>query len=245
MGLVLLLLVWQTAVDLGRIPERTLASPTQIIRSMASTWPQLMAATRVTAAESVAGFLIAIVAGVFIGIGLYVSSLMRRTLYPLLVAAQTIPLIAIAPLFMIWFGFDPLGKVVLVAVLGAFPVAVQTCRGLAAVPGFYEDVALTCGATRAWTLWHVRLRVAARQVFGGIRIAAAYVVGTAITAEYLGAINGLGIWLQAAFNSFRTPPIFAATIVAIALTGVLLGATSLAERILLGPDDGTEDDSAR
>ena len=152
-------------------------------------------------------------------------------------AAQTIPLITIAPLFMIWFGFEPLGKIVIVAVFGVFPVAVQTCRGMLAVPQFYEDVALTCGATRAWALWHVKLRVAARQVFGGLRISAAYVFGTAVTAEYLGAMNGLGIWLQAAFNSFRTPLIFSATIMVVALTALLLTIISLAERLLLGPDD--------
>ena len=118
-----------------------------------------------------------------------------------------------------------------------FPVAVQTCRGMLAVPQFYEDVALTCGATRAWALWHVKLRVAARQVFGGLRISAAYVFGTAVTAEYLGAMNGLGIWLQAAFNSFRTPLIFSATIMVVALTALLLTIISLAERLLLGPDD--------
>ena len=79
-------------------------------------------------------------------------------------------MITVAPLFMIWFGFEPLGKIVIVAVFGVFPIAVQTARGLTAVPQFYEDVALTCGATRAWALWHVKLRVAARQIFGGIRI---------------------------------------------------------------------------
>lgn len=232
-----LLAVWEAAVRLGGVSERVLASPSQIVASMVQTWPDLMVATAVTTAEALGGFAIAVVAGVLIGVGLYCSKTMHRAVYPLLVAAQTIPLITIAPLFMIWFGFEPVGKVVLVAVFGVFPVAVQTARGLDAVPRFYEDVALTCGATRSWTLVHVKLRVAARQIFGGIRISAAYVFGTAVTAEYLGAVNGLGIWLQAAFNSFRTPLIFAATVVVIALTALLLGVIALVERFALGPDD--------
>lgn len=232
-----LLVVWECSVRFGLVSERTLASPTQMVVSMVNTWPQLMAATAVTTYETVTGFLIAIVAGILIGIGMYRSVLMHRALYPLLVAAQTIPLIAIAPLFMLWFGFDSTGKIVLVAVLAVFPIAIQTCRGLFAVPQFYEDVALTCGATPRWTLWHVKLRVAGRQIFGGIRISAAYVCGTAVTAEYLGARNGLGIWLQAAFNSFRTPPIFAAALIIILETGVLLGLVSLAEYALLGADE--------
>ena len=232
-----LLIVWEIAVDAGHISQRVLASPRQIAASIIKTWPDLWEATAITTYEAITGFLIAAVAGVLIGIGLYVSKTLYRGIYPLLAAAQTIPLITIAPLFMIWFGFEPLGKIVIVAVFGVFPVAVQTCRGMLAVPQFYEDVALTCGATRAWALWHVKLRVAARQVFGGLRISAAYVFGTAVTAEYLGAMNGLGIWLQAAFNSFRTPLIFSATIMVVALTALLLTIISLAERLLLGPDD--------
>ena len=232
-----LLIVWEIAVDAGHISQRVLASPSQIAASIVKTWPDLWEATAITTYEAITGFLIAAVAGVLIGIGLYVSKTLYRGIYPLLAAAQTIPLIAIAPLVMIWFGFEPLGKIVIVAVFGVFPVAVQTCRGMLAVPQFYEDVALTCGATRAWALWHVKLRVAARQVFGGLRISAAYVFGTAVTAEYLGAMNGLGIWLQAAFNSFRTPLIFSATIMVVALTALLLTIISLAERLLLGPDD--------
>lgn len=232
-----LLIVWEIAVDAGHISQRVLASPSQIAASIVKTWPDLWEATAITTYEAIIGFLIAAVAGVLIGIGLYVSKTLYRGIYPLLAAAQTIPLITIAPLFMIWFGFEPLGKIVIVAVFGVFPIAVQTCRGMLAVPQFYEDVALTCGATRAWALWHVKLRVAARQVFGGLRISAAYVFGTAVTAEYLGAMNGLGIWLQAAFNSFRTPLIFSATIMVVALTALLLTIISLAERLLLGPDD--------
>ena len=232
-----LLIVWEIAVDAGHISQRVLASPSQIAASIVKTWPDLWEATAITTYEAITGFLIAAVAGVLIGIGLYVSKTLYRGIYPLLAAAQTIPLITIAPLFMIWFGFEPLGKIVIVAVFGVFPVAVQTCRGMLAVPQFYEDVALTCGATRAWALWHVKLRVSARQVFGGLRISAANVFGTAVTAEYLGAMNGLGIWLQAAFNSFRTPLIFSATIMVVALTALLLTIISLAERLLLGPDD--------
>ncbi|MBT1174781.1 ABC transporter permease [Bifidobacterium sp. LC6] len=235
-----LLAIWEVAVQAGHISERVLASPTQIVASMIDTWPDLMTAAAITTYEGVVGFSIAIVLGILIGIGLYISKTMYRAFYPLLAAAQTIPLITVAPLFMIWFGFEPLGKIVIVAVFAVFPIAVQTARGLTAVPGFYEDVALTCGATRTWTLLHVKLRVAARQIFGGVRIAAAYIFGTAATAEYLGAMNGLGIWLQAAFNSFRTPLIFSATVVVIAETAILLGLISLIEWIALG--NGKDED---
>ena len=112
------------------------------------------------------------------------------------------------------------------------------------MPQFYSDVALTCGATKTWTLWHVKLRVAARQIYGGIRVSAAYIFATAATAEYLGARKGLGIWLQAAYNSFRTPLIFSATLVIIVITGMLMCLVNLSERIILGPADADEDPDA-
>ncbi len=119
-----------------------------------------------TFTEGVAGFLIACLAGVLLGVGIHCSRTAYAALFPLLTAAQTLPLISIAPLFLIWFGFEPAGKIVIVAVFALFPIVVQTMRGLQAVPRFYDDVAMTCGASRAWTLFHVDLRVAARQIFG-------------------------------------------------------------------------------
>ena len=227
-AIVLLLAVWEAWVRIGHVPSTMIASPSEIAQATVETWPTLWPATQVT----------------LIGILLYCSRVANAALFPLLSAAQTMPLISIAPLFLIWFGFEISGKIVIVAVFGLFPIAVQTIRGLEAVPQFYSDVALTCGATRTWTLWHVKLRVAARQIYGGIRVSAAYIFATAATAEYLGARKGLGIWLQAAYNSFRTPLIFSATLVIIAITCVLMCLVNLSERMLLGPASDDEDPDA-
>lgn len=236
----IVLLVWELWVDFGDAPAAMISAPSEILAATIDTWPTLGPATGVTALEGCVGFAIAVASGVLLGIGLYSSRTANRAIFPLVYAAQTMPLITIAPLFLLWFGFEMSGKIAIVAIFGLFPIAVQTIRGLAGVPQFYEDVALTSGATRVWTLWHVKLRVAARQIFGGVRISAAYVFATAATAEYLGARAGLGIWLQSAYNSFRTPLIFSATLVIIALTGALMLAVNLAEYLLLG-DTKAED----
>lgn len=230
-SVLVLLIVWQAAVSLSGVSTRVMASPLQIANEFSASWQTVLApATLVTWLEGLAGFLLAIPLGIGLGILLYLSPFSSAMLTPFLVTLQTLPLIAVAPLFVIWFGFEPIGKVIMVLVLSFFPITVQTTRGLLAVPRFYEDVALTCGAGPLWTLFHVRLRVASRQILGGMHIAAVYVYGTAVTAEYLGARQGLGIVLQSAFNSFRTPLIFAATIIIIALTGGLVGLVSLLER---------------
>ncbi|WP_353335735.1 ABC transporter permease [Bifidobacterium psychraerophilum] len=238
--ILVLLALWEAFARFGGISPRTLPAPSAIASATIENWPELMQASAVTAYEGLVGFLIAIVIGILAGVCMYRWKTLRNSTYPLLAAAQTIPLITIAPLFVIWFGFEPRGKIVITAVFALFPIAIQTLRGMRSVPRFYADVALTCGATRFWTLWHVTLRVAARQIFTGLRVSAAYVFATAATAEYLGARNGLGIWLQAAFNSFRTPLIFSATLVIVVLTALLLAAISLCERLMIGPGEENE-----
>nr|WP_323804551.1 ABC transporter permease [Bifidobacterium pullorum] len=235
---------WQAWVTLGHVDPAIIAAPTDIIRAIAGTWGTLGAAAAVTGFEGTVGFLFAVALGVLVGVGLHCSKVFEAACYPLLAAAQTLPLISIAPLFLIWFGFEIPGKIVITAVFGLFPVAVQTVRGLDAVPRYFSDVALTCGASRAWTLWHVKLRVAARQIYGGVRVTAAYVFATASTAEYLGARQGMGIWLQAAYNSFSTPLVFAATVVIVLMTCALLLVVNLSERLLLGPAADEEDPDA-
>ncbi|OKY92498.1 MAG: ABC transporter permease [Bifidobacteriales bacterium 56_10] len=243
-AVVLLLAVWETWVRIGNVPSTMIAAPSEIAQATVETWSTLWPATQVTLIEGTIGFLFAVLFGILIGILLYCSRIANAALFPLLSAAQTMPLISIAPLFLIWFGFEISGKIVIVTVFGLFPIAVQTIRGLEAVPQFYSDVALTCGATKTWTLWHVKLRVAARQIYGGIRVSGAYIFATAATAEYLGARKGLGIWLQAAYNSFRTPLIFSATLVIIVITGILMCLVNLSERVLLGPTSDDEDPDA-
>lgn len=240
-AVVFLLLLWQFSCEYFKISENLIPTPISVIQETFESFPSMLPAILATTQEAVIGFGISIIVGILLGVLFHVVKLLKYALFPLLCAAQTMPLISIAPIFLIWFGVEISGKIVIVMIFSIFPIAVQTIRGLDAVPSFYTDVALTCGATHTWTLWHVKLRVAARQIFGGIRISAAYVFGTAATAEYLGARNGLGIWLQFAYNSFRTPPIFSATIVLIILTSILMLIIKTSERVLLGPVEDDED----
>lgn len=237
----IILVIWQLACQYSGISQNLIPTPTSIIEATFDALPTLLPAALVTTQETVIGFSLAIVIGVLLGVAFHVFKLVKSALFPLLCAAQTMPLISIAPIFLIWFGFELSGKIVIVMIFSMFPIAVQTIRGLDAVPSFYSDVALTCGASQTWTLWHVKLRIAARQIFGGIKISAAYTFGMAATAEYLGARNGLGIWLQFAYNSFRTPLIFSATIVIIALTAILMCIINTCENLLLGPASDDED----
>lgn len=229
--LVLLLSVWEICVDAGGISPKVLAAPSAVFRALVTYRSTLFTAASYTLVEGLCGFVLSVIAGLALGLCMHTWRTAQAALSPLISLLQMLPLITVAPLFVIWFGFEPLGKVIMVAVFSTFPIAVQTARGLNAVPRFYEEVALTSGAGRAWTLFHVKLRVAAGPLLGGMRIAATYVFATAATAEYLGAKSGLGISLLGAFNSFNTPLIFAATVLIIAMTGLLLLILSGIERL--------------
>ncbi len=138
-AVIVLLAVWETWVDLGHVSPTMISAPSEIFAATIETWNTLGPAAAITGYEGVVGFLFAVFFGIMIGIALYCSHTFNAAFYPLLAAAQTMPLISIAPLFLIWFGFEISGKIVIVAVFGLFPIAVQTVRGLEAVPQFYSE----------------------------------------------------------------------------------------------------------
>ncbi len=127
---VLLLVVWEAWVRLAHVPATMIPSPSEIAQATVETWPTLWPATRITLLEGSVGFLLAVMLGILIGILLYCSRIANAALFPLLSAAQTMPLISIAPLFLIWFGFEISGKIVIVAIFGLFP---SPCRRYAAL----------------------------------------------------------------------------------------------------------------
>ena len=133
-AVIVLLAVWETWVDLGHVSPTMISAPSEIFAATIETWNTLGPAAAITGYEGVVGFLFAVFFGIMIGIALYCSHTFNAAFYPLLAAAQTMPLISIAPLFLIWFGFEISGKIVIVAVFGLFPIAVQTVRRLEAVP---------------------------------------------------------------------------------------------------------------
>ena len=132
-AVIVLLAVWETWVDLGHVSPTMISAPSEIFAATIETWNTLGPAAAITGYEGVVGFLFAVFFGIMIGIALYCSHTFNAAFYPLLAAAQTMPLISIAPLFLIWFGFEISGKIVIVAVFGLFPIAVQTVRGSAPV----------------------------------------------------------------------------------------------------------------
>jgi len=234
--IIALLAIWQLYTQLGQVGQISplfLPSPTAIIAALVNNWPIIYDNTVQTMLETVLGILLATLFCLVMAILLDVSNWMRRAIYPLLVISQTIPMIALAPLLLLWIGPDIRSKLIVVIIYCFFPIAVACADGLASVEPELINLLRSMRATRWQILWMVRLPAAMPSFFSGLRIAATYSVVGAIFGEYVGAEKGLGIYMQRATNSFAISQVFAAIAVTAVLSLLLFGLVSLIERIAL------------
>ena len=235
-----LLALWELYVRAGLISALVLPTPTSVVRALVDNWDVIQVNTLQTLLETVLGLAASTLLGLVLAILLDVSSWMRRAIYPLLVTSQTIPIIALAPLLLIWFGFDLGPKVLVVALYCFFPIAVACADGLL---GTDPDLLRLMRSMRAsrWQMLHlVRLPGAMPAFFSGLRIAATYSVTGAIFGEYVGAYQGLGIYMETSANSHAIVLVFAAILVTAVLSLLLFGLVSLIEWIALPWYQGTK-----
>lgn len=230
-GLAAVVAAWQALHDLARLPDRVLPAPATILASAAARSSSLACAAWTTAAEGMAGMAVGIAAGMLLAFAASLWPRAARVAAPILVVSQTIPLIAVAPLMVIWMGFSMASKIVVVAVFTAFPVALALLRGLNLTPGALTDPLAVAGASRAWMMIHARLPWAHAHLFSGIRIAATYAFASAATAEFMGAKRGLGVFLLSAQASFRTDLVFAGAGTLVVMTLLLYGLVGAAEAL--------------
>ena len=228
-----LLALWELYVRAGQVSAQVLPSPIAIIQALFNNWSVIYDNTLQTLLETVLGLAIATLLGLLLAVMLDISGWMRRAIYPLLITSQTIPIIALAPLLLIWIGYDIRPKLIVVTLYCFFPIAVSTVDGLASAEPELMKLLRSMRATRWQILRLVRLPGAMPAFFSGLRIAAAYSVIGAIFGEYVGAEKGLGIYMQKAANSFATINVFAAILVTTILSLLLFGLVSLIERIAL------------
>jgi ABC-type nitrate/sulfonate/bicarbonate transport system permease component len=230
---VTLLALWELYVSTGRISSQVLPAPTAIVRALIDNWDIIYDNTVQTLLETVLGIAAATLLGLLLAVMLDISQWLRRAIYPLLVTSQTIPIIALAPLLLIWLGYDIRPKLIVVTLYCFFPIAVACADGLAGAEPELIKLLRSMRASRWQILWLVRLPGAMPTFFSGLRIAATYSVTGAIVGEFVGAEKGLGIYMQREANSFATVQVFAAILVTAVLSLLLFGLVSVLERIAL------------
>ncbi len=205
--------LWQIITMIFNIPTYLLPSPVKVFNALARDMQVISSHFIVTLEETVAGLGLAVAVGIFTAVLMNTFQITGELIYPYLVLSQAIPLIAVAPLVLIWFGLGIFAKVLIVGFVCFFPIAVNSYEGFQAVNDEMLDFMDTLNASKWQRYRHLDIPASLPGIFAGLKIAATYSVLGAVIGEWLGGIKGIGIYMTRALNSFRTDKLFGAIMV--------------------------------
>ncbi len=228
-----LFVFWEAVIDIFRIPPYLIPAPLAVVKQLVAEWPRLLSESLVTTYATLGGFALSIAFGIPIAVWIAYSRTVESYVYPLLVFSQSVPKIAIAPLFVVWFGFGIIPKIIAAFMLGFFPVVVSTVAGFKSVEPDMLDLARSMKASRLQTFLHISLPQALPSIFAGLKVSVTLAVVGAVVGEFVGSNSGIGYLLQIANGNFDLPLMFAALTV-LSLIGVLLFvAIDIIERLMI------------
>ncbi|OAK55962.1 ABC transporter permease [Rhodococcoides kyotonense] len=229
---VVLVAAWQIYVSVSGIRPQVLPSPTRIVTQGWAHRDAIATNAAATLQVTIVGFAVSLVVAWVLAVAVDFSPWLRRAVVPLFVVSQTLPIIAIAPLLIIWFGFGLLPKILVIALATFFPMAIGLIEGFAATDRDARSLLASMGASRWQQFRYVRLPSAMPRFFTALRIGITYAVVGAIFAEYAGASAGLGIYMAQQKNSFRTDLVLAAVVVTAVISVALFLLTYAVERVV-------------
>lgn len=222
--------LWQAACRLGGIDPWILPAPSAIAMRLLEDAGILSGHLLSTLGLAMSGVGIGVAAGVLAAIVLHLLPLVRSALSPIVIASQNVPLVALGPLLMIWFGFGLTPKLILLTLVCFFPVAWSMLAGLGEAEPQLREYLSMIGASRWETLRRLELPASLPYLFSGLKITVAYSVTTAIVAEWLGASRGIGYYLVLKFKGYDTTAVFGAVICIVTLCLLLYGLAGLLEK---------------
>lgn len=232
-GLLLVVAVWWLSVVGFQIDSFLLPSPADVWNAFMTNPGFLLAQTWVTFVETVQGFLLAIVIGVPIAMIIASSKLIEQMIYPLLLAINAAPKVAIAPLLVVWMGFGQAPKVVMVVLLCFFPIVLSTTAGLRSTPSEFIELAKSLNAKPVQTFVKFRAPFALEQIFVGLKTAISLAVIGAVIAEFVGASEGLGYLIVQSGSNANTALAFVAIVLLALMSIVLFYVLVFVERLLI------------
>jgi NitT/TauT family transport system permease protein len=230
---VAVLVVWELAVRLFKIPTFVIPAPSAIATALVESRAALAAASKATAVEVLFGFVLAVVVGIAVALVIVRFERFGKALYPLVVLFQNVPKVALAPIFILWFGYDLAPKVLLIVVIAFFPVAIDMLAGLQSVEPSFVALMQSVGAGRSEILRRVRIPHSLPHLMAGLKVAITFSVIGAIVGEFAGASAGLGYVIQFASTQLDTPLVFAALVVVSVLGLFFYYLVEFAERLLV------------
>ena len=242
LAILLLFLSWQLLCALEIVPSYMLPSPIDVINAFMEDFSLLMYHAGISLAEAFVGL------GIAVAVSFVLAFLMERfaplyhALYPLLVITQTIPAVAIAPLLVLWFGYEMAPKIVLIFLVTFFPIVVGLLDGFRTADEDAVRLLKTMGASHRQIFFHVRLPSSLPHFFSGLRIAVAYSVVGAVIAEWLGGFGGLGVYMTRVKNAYAFDKMFAVIFLITIVSLLLIAGVRLLQHAVMPWDRKTEPD---
>ncbi len=232
-SMVMLLIIWEAAVRINDIPQWLLPAPSRVIKAIIEAWQLLVYHSTATLLEAAYGFLLSVTLALFIGFLLDNVSLLKKAVNPVLVISQTIPLIVLAVLLPLWFGWGMLPKVLIVMLVCFFPITINLLKGLDSVDPDQLSLFRSMGAGRWKTFKIVKFPAAMPAFFSGLKISATYSIMAAVISEWVGAQRGLGYFMTIQQKSFAIDKVLAAVIVICILSLILVKMVDVIEYVLV------------
>ena len=232
LGLALLILVWHAGVVAFDVPPVILPRPGLVLDSTLANWRLIVSEGWITLLESLYGFVLAFLLGVPLAVAIAGSRTLNLMFYPLLIATQSLPKVALAPLILVWLGTGMESKLAIAWLVAFFPIVVDTATGLRNTPAEFLDLATAVRANRFQTFWKIRFPAALPFVISGSKVAITLAVIGAVIGEFIGSNEGLGNLLLVANSQINIPLAFACLIGLAAIGIGLYGAVAAVELAL-------------
>jgi ABC-type nitrate/sulfonate/bicarbonate transport system permease component len=229
--ILILLIIWEFIVNVGGIEKYILPAPTDVIKVLIKDFRTMIPHISATLYEGMVGFLIAIVLSIILAVIMDMVPLIKRALYPVLVISQTIPTVALAPLFIIWFGFGALPKIIVVVIVCFFPIVISIVDGLEGVDKDLINHFKLMGASKLNVFLHLKLPYGMINFFSGMRIAATYSIMGAVIGEWLGGDKGLGVYMTRARSAYALDKMFASIVIIVAISMGIFLLVSFMEKV--------------
>lgn len=232
-ALAVFLALWEAACRWLAIDPWALPAPSAIARSMGEEAGMLVYHLSATLGLAMSGVGIGFAIGVLLAVTLHRFAFVRTVVSPFIIMSQNLPLIVLAPLLMIWFGFGLTPKLILLTLVGFFPVAWSMLAGLGRAEPHLREYLAMIGATRWQILRRLELPASLPYLFSGLKITVTYSVTTAIVAEWLGASRGIGYYLVLKFKGYDIEAVFGSVVCIVALCMLLYGLAVWLERLVV------------
>lgn len=239
-----ILLAWEIGTDFLGVPIYLFPAPSEILVACYRNAGLLLRESWITTVEILLGYFLSIVVGIPLALAIFHWPVFAKSIYPLLISTQAMPKVAVAPLFIVWFGFGLLPKVFIAFLIAFFPIVINTVMGLSAVEREKIYLARSMGLSSFETFRLIRFPSALPSIFAGLKISITLAVVGAVVGEFVGGDGGLGYQLMVANGSMDTPLLFAG-VVALTILGVLLfGLVGLIEQLAMPHQEPANGSSA-